>query len=119
MLEGKTFTKIDGLTFKLEEDKHLEENIDAVNQLNNLAQAVNKMRQLVVSANKMQDDFIKYVERYNTWVEILGEAKEKCWLEIEVPVKIDLPKCFSIIECELNNLPKVKVKSEENISEWK
>lgn len=108
-MDGKTFTRIDNLTFKLEEDKHLEENIDSVNMLNNLAQAVNKMRQCIVGANKMQDDFVKYCEWYNYRVDVLSEAKEKCGLEIKVPEKIDLPSCFSIIEAKLENLPKIEV----------
>lgn len=118
MLDGKKFTKIDNLTFKLEEDKHLEENIDAVAMLNNLAQAVNGMRQCISEANKMQDKFIKYCEWYNARVEILEKAKEECDLDIEVPVKIDLPDCFSIIEAKMENLPKVKVKErDENKAE--
>lgn len=105
----RTFEKVDELTFKITETQDVSENIDAIAQLNNLAQALNKLRQLTATANKAQDEFVKRVDWYNEWRSILLEAKEKLHLAISIPDEIKLPSCFSIIEVDIEKLPKVDV----------
>jgi len=118
-MSKRTYKKIDELTFRYEEDKHFDIKVDAVEMLNQLAQAVNSMKQLVVNVNKIQDQFVKVVEGYNTYRDILEEANQTVKLAIEIPPRIELPDCFSIIEVKLENLPKVKVVERENTTEEK
>lgn len=108
-MSKRTYKKIDELTFRYEEDKHFDIKVDAVEMLNELAKAVNQMKYLVDQVNKLQDKFVEVVKGYNTYRDILEEANKSCKLAIEVPQKIDLPDCFSIIEVKLENLPKIKV----------
>lgn len=116
-MSKRTYKKIDELTFRYEEDKHFDIKVDAVEMLNQLATAVNQMKNIVVNVNKLQDQFIKIVEGYNAYRDILEEANQNVKLAIEIPPRIDLPDCFSIIEVKLENLPKVKVAERKNTTE--
>jgi len=113
-MSERTYTKIDEFTFKCEEDRHLEETMKIDEKMNYLAQCLNWLRQCVASANEMQDKFVKIVETYNRYVDMLTEAKEQCWYTFKLPEKIVLPDCFDIIEVKLENIPKIDFKLNEN-----
>ena len=65
MNEKRTYTKIDEFTFKVEQDKHLEETMTIDKQFNYLAQCLNGLRECVKNANEFQEKFVKIVETYN------------------------------------------------------
>lgn len=109
-MDGKrTYTKIDDFTFKIEQDRHIEEKMTIDGELNYVAQLLNGMRECVNNANQFQDKFLKLVEIYNVHREILEEAKKECGYDYKIPAKIDIPDCFSIIEVKLENIPKVDI----------
>lgn len=110
----RTYTKIDEFTFKCEQDRHIEEKMKIDEKLNYLAQCLNWLRQCVATANDMQDKFVRIVETYNTYVDILQEAKDACWYTFKLPKKIELPECFDIIEVDMKNIPTIEVKLNEN-----
>lgn len=70
------------------------------------------MRECVNQANQAQDKFLKLVEVYNVHREILQEAKDACGYDYKIPEEIKIPDCFSIIEVEVNNIPKVDIHKE-------
>ena len=110
----RTYTKVDDFTFKVEQDRHIEETMPIDKELNYVAQLLNGLRECVAQANQSQDKFVKIVEIYNTHVDILEEAKKECWFDYKVPAKIDLPDCFSIIEVKMENIPKVDIHKEKS-----
>lgn len=114
-MSKRTYTKIDEFTFKCEEDRHLEETMKIEEKFNYLAQCLNWLRECVKNANDMQDKFVKIVETYNRYVDMLQEAKDSCWYEYKLPAKIELPDCFDIIEVKIENIPTVdfKIKDEK------
>lgn len=113
-MSERTYTKIDEFTFKCEEDRHLEQNFKIEEQFNYLAQCLNWLRECVKNANDMQDKFVKITETYNRYVDMLQEAKDKCWYTYKLPEKIVLPDCFDIIEVKVENIPTVEFKIDEN-----
>lgn len=108
----RTYTKIDDFTFKVEQDRHLEEKMNIHDKLNVLAQLLNNMKQCVIWANEYQEKFVKVAESYNTFLEIMQEAKDECWFDYKLPAKIDIPDCFDIMEVKVENLPTVDIKTE-------
>ena len=115
MKESKrTYTRIDEFTFKVEQDRHLEEEMKIDQKMNYLAQCLNWLRECVKWANEFQDKFVKIVETYNRYVDMLEEAKKECWYDFKLPKKIDLPDCFDIIEVKIENIPTVEFKMNEN-----
>ena len=113
-MSERTYTKIDEFTFKVEEDRHLEETMSIDKQMNYLAQFLNSLRECVKWANEFQDKFVKIVETYNRYVDMLQEAKDSCWYDFKLPEKIELPDCFSIIEVKIENIPTVDFKLNES-----
>lgn len=113
-MSERTYTKIDEFTFKVEEDRHLEETMSIDKQMNYLAQCLNSLRECVKWANEFQDKFVKIVETYNRYVDMMTEAKEKCWYDFKLPAKIELPDCFSIIEVKIENIPTIDFKLNES-----
>ena len=113
-MSERTYTKIDEFTFKVEEDRHLEETMSIDKQMNYLAQCLNSLRECVKWANEFQDKFVKIVETYNRYVDMLQEAKDSCWYDFKLPEKIELPDCFSIIEVKIENIPTVDFKLYES-----
>ena len=109
----RTYTKIDEFTFKVEQTRHLEETMTIDKQMNYLAQCLNWLRECVKGANDFQDKFVKIVETYNFYVDLLQEAKDECWYDFKLPKKIDLPDCFDIIEVKAENIPTVDFKLNE------
>ena len=77
-MSERTYTKIDEFNFKIEEDRHLEETLSIDKQFNYLAQCLNSLRECVKNANEFQDKFVKIVETYNRYVDMMTEAKESC-----------------------------------------
>jgi len=77
-MSERTYTKVDEFTFKVEEDRHLEETMSIDKQFNYLMQLCNGMRDCVKNANEFQDKFVQFVKTYNWYVDMLSEAKEKC-----------------------------------------
>ena len=115
MKESKrTYTRIDEFTFKVEQDRHLEEEMKIDQKMNYLAQCLNWLRECVKWANDFQEKFVKIVETYNRYVDMLEEAKKECWYDFKLPKKIDLPDCFDIIEVKIENIPTVEFKMNEN-----
>ena len=106
-MSERTYTKIDEFTFKCEEDRHLEQNFKIDEQFNYLANCLNQLRDCVKQANWFQERFVKIVETYNRYVDMMTEAKEKCWYTYKLPAKIELPECFDIIEVKPENIPTV------------
>lgn len=106
----RTYTKIDEFTFKVEEDRHLEEEMKIADKLNVLAQFINNMKQCVAGANEYQDKFVKIAESYNWYVDMLQQAKDELWYDYKLPAKIDIPDCFDIIEVKIENLPTIDIK---------
>lgn len=109
----RIYTKIDETTFKVEQDRHLEEEMKVADQLNVLAQLLNNMKQCVAQANDYQEKFVKIAESYNTFVDILQEAKDSCGYKYKLPAKIEIPDCFDIIEVKIENLPSVDISKEK------
>lgn len=109
----RIYTKIDEATFKVEQDRHLEEEMKVADQLNVLAQLLNNMKQCVAQANDMQSKFVKLAESYNVFLDIMQEAKDSCWYSYKLPAKIEIPDCFDIIEVKIENLPSVDITQEK------
>lgn len=112
----RTYTKVDEFTFKVEQDRHIEETLDIAKQFNAVAQLLNWMRECVKNANDMQDKFVRLSESYNVFIDILTEAKKECWFDYKIPEKITIPDCFDIIEVEPKNIPTVDFKLNEKAS---
>lgn len=112
-MSKRTYTRIDEFTFKCEEDRHLEEEMKIDEKMNYLAQCLNWLRECVKWANEFQDKFVKIVETYNRYVDMLQEAKDSCWYGFKLPEKIELPDCFDIIEVKAENIPTVEFKLNE------
>ena len=112
----RTYTKVDEFTFKVEEDRHLEETMKIDEKFNYLAQLLNWLRECVKNANEFQDKFVKITETYNWYVDMLQEAKDKCGFEYKLPEKITIPDCFDIIEVKMENIPTVDFKLKEKAS---
>lgn len=110
----RTYTKIDEFTFKVEETRKLEETMKIDEKFNYLASCLNWMRECVKNANEFQDKFIKIVETYNRYIDMLQEAKEQCWFSYKLPEKIKIPDCFDIIEVKIENIPTIDFKMDEN-----
>ena len=114
MDEKRTYTKIDEFTFKVEQNKHLEENMKIEEKFSYLAQLCNWLKECVKNANEFQNKFIQIVNTYNFYVDVLAEAKEQCWYEYKLPERIELPDCFDIIEVKMENIPVIDFKINEN-----
>ncbi len=113
-MDGKrTYTKIDEFTFKVEQDRHLEEEMKIDEKLNVLAQLLNNMRSCVSGANEYQEKFVKIAETYNWYVDMLQEAKDELWFKYKLPAKIEIPDCFDIIEVNIENIPTVDISKEK------
>ena len=113
-MDGKrTYTKIDEFTFKVEQDRHLEEEMKIDEKLNVLAQLLNNMRACVSGANEYQEKFVKTAESYNAFLDIMQEAKDECWFDYKLPAKVEIPDCFDIIEVKIENIPTVDISKEK------
>ena len=109
-MSERTYTKVDEFTFKVEETRKLEETMKIEDKFNYLAQCLNGLRECVKWANEYQDKFVKIVETYNRYVDMMQEAKDACGYLYKLPKKIDLPDCFDIIEVKPENIPTIDFK---------
>ena len=111
-LGKRTYTKIDELTFKIEENRHLESDIELNKQRQLMANALNQMKKFINDANKIQDEFVKLAAWYDEWCDIMNNAIDECGLDFKKFTKINLPDCFDIIEAKMENLPKIELWNE-------
>ena len=108
-LGKRTYTKIDELTFKIEENRHLESDIELNKQRQLMANALNQMKKFINDANKIQDEFVKLAAWYDEWCDIMNEAKKQTGLKYKDFQKVNIPDCFDIIEAKAENLPKIEL----------
>lgn len=110
----RTYSKVDDFTFKIEQDRHIEETTDLWLQLNACAKFLNAMKQSVDNAKQSQQAFKLALERYNLTVDILNEAKEKLDLNVVVPEKIEVCDDFNILDVDIAKLPLIEKIFENN-----
>lgn len=89
---AKIYTKVNEMGFTVEETKTLKDTIDVKAQLNLLAQQCGRVKSIVAQVRQNKDLIAKTVEWYNTWVDILNEAKATCHLAYKELDKIKLPE---------------------------
>ena len=110
----KEYKKIDEMTFEVKETKELKDTIDVKAQLELLASQASRIRSIVWHAIQDRDLVSKTIERYNTRVDILNEAKEKCHLAFKELEKIELPDDFRLEDIDPEkDLPKIDIKRDE------
>ena len=73
-LGKRKFTKIDEFTFKIEENRHLESDINFNQQRKVMADALTEMKKAIVKANEIQEQFVKWVTWYDEWCDIMNTA---------------------------------------------
>lgn len=110
----RTYTKVDDFTFKIEQDRHIEENTTIWVQLNACAKFLNAMKQCVDNAKQSQAQFKVALERYNLTVDILNEAKKELWLNMAIPEKVEICDDFSIIDVDIEKIPSIEKIFENN-----
>lgn len=111
-LGKRKFTKIDEMTFKIEENRHLESDINFNEQRKNMANALNEMRKWIAKANQIQEEFVKWATWYDEWCDIMNNAIDECGLDFKKFTKVNVPDCFDIIEAKMENLPKIELWNE-------
>jgi anion-transporting ArsA/GET3 family ATPase len=119
-MSKKVFTKISETTFKVEEERHLEDVIDTAKQFEQMAGVVSKMRQVVSQVSQFKTNFNGYVDWYNTWVDILTDAKDTVKLAIKVPERIELSEGYKLEDIDINKLPRIDIRldiEEEDVKE--
>lgn len=109
----KTYEKINDTTFKVSEVKELSSEINVLEQLANMANQVSSIKKIVWQAKQLKDTVNKTVERYNTWVWILNEAKDSCELEFKKLDPIVIPEWFVLEELDIESLPTIDIKKDE------
>jgi len=109
----KEYKKIDEMTFEVKETKELKDTIDVKAQLELLAQQASRIRSIIWQVKQNRDIVSKTIDRYNTWVDILNEAKEKCHLAFKELEKIELPEDFKLEDLDPEkDFPKIDIKRE-------
>ena len=107
------YTKLEDGKFRVERDQHAVSDIAPIEQMKLLAQAMNQIKWLITQAKNAQSQVGQYVERYNTRVEILNNAKEKCDLDYKKLEAIDTELLKNLIDCEVEKLPHIDIEPEE------
>lgn len=107
------YTKLEDGKFRVERDQHAVSEIAPLEQFKLLAQAMNQIKWLIQQAKNAQLQVWQYVERYNTWVEILNNAKEKCDLDYKKLDAIDPELLKNLIDCDVEKLPHIDIEPEE------
>ena len=110
----RTYSKVDDFTFKIEQDRHIEETTDLWLQLNACAKFLNAMKQCVDNAKQNQDAFKIALERYNLTVDILEEAKDELKLNVVIPEKIEICDDFNLLDVDVAKLPSIEWIFEKN-----
>lgn len=116
---AKIYTKVNELSFTVEETKTLKDTIDVKAQLDLLTQQCGRIKSIVAQARQNKDLIAKTVEWYNTWVDILNEAKETCHLAYTKLSKIVLPENWTVENIDLDKLPKITVARDEETDQEK
>lgn len=105
-----TFTQIWGW-FKVEEDRHLESNINVKNQAEGLKNFVQRIKDEVAQMKKLKEAVDKDIEQYNRWVDLMTSAMNECGLAkdekkiVEALKKID-EQIKIIVEMDEEKMPK-------------
>lgn len=107
------YTKLEDGKFRVERDQHASSDIAPLEQFKLLAQAMNQIKWLIQQARNAQNQVWQYVERYNTWVGIMNEAKEKCELDYKKLEAINPEDLKNLIDCDVEKLPKIDIEPEE------
>ena len=116
---AKIYTKVNELSFTVEETKTLKDTIDAKAQFELMAKQVSRIKSIVGQTVQSKDLISKTVERYNTWVDILNEAKANCHLAYKELDKIVLPENWTVENIDLSKLPKIDIKRDEELDQEK
>lgn len=116
---AKIYTKVNELSFTVEETKTLKDTIDAKAQFELMAKQVSRIKSIVGQTVQSKDLISKTVERYNTWVDILNEAKANCHLAYKELDKIVLPENWTVENIDLSKLPKIDVTRDEEMDQEK
>lgn len=111
-LGKRKFTKIDEMNFKIEENRHLESDINFNQQRKVMADALTEMKKAIVKANEIQEQFVKWATWYDEWCDIMNTAIDETWLDFKKFTKVNVPDCFDIIEAKVENLPKIELWNE-------
>jgi len=64
----------------VEEDRHLESNVNVKNQAEALKQFAQKIKDEVAQMVKLKEAIDKDIDQYNRWVELMKSALEECGL---------------------------------------
>ena len=116
---AKIYTKVNELSFTVEETKTLKDTIDVKAQLDLLTQQCGRIKSIVAQARQNKDLIAKTVEWYNTWVDILNEAKANCHLAYKELDKIVLPENWAVENIDLSKLPKIDVTRDDEMDQEK
>jgi len=116
---AKLYTKVDETHFTVEETKTLKDQVDAMAQFSLMAQQISRVRSIVGQTVQNKELIRKTVERYNTWVDILNEAKANCHLAYKELEKIILPEDRTVENIDLSKLPKIDIARDEETDEEK
>lgn len=116
---AKTYTKVNETTFTVEETKTLKDQVDAKAQFELMAQQVSRVKSIVGQVKQNRDLIEKTVNWYNTWVDILNDAKKSCHLAYKELEKITLPEGWTVENIDLSKLPKIDIARDEETDEEK
>lgn len=107
----KEYKKLNETTFEVKEVKELKDTIDAKAQLELLAQQASRIKSIIGQVKQQKDVVVKTIERYNTRVDILNEAKDTCHLAYKELEKIKLPEDFKLEDLDPEkDFPKIDIK---------
>jgi len=116
---AKLYTKVDETHFTVEETKTLKDQVDAMAQFTLMAQQISRVKSIVGQVKQNRDLIEKTVNWYNTWVDILNDAKKSCHLAYKELEKITLPEDRTVENIDLSKLPKLDIKRDEEMDEEK
>ena len=108
----KTYEKLSETSFKVSETKKLESEINVLNQLENMASQLSWIKKIIWQAKQLKETVINTVEWYNTWADILNEAKDKCKLAFKKLDKIQLVDDFVLEDLDIEQLPKIDIRKD-------
>ena len=109
----KTYEKLTETSFKVSETKKLESEINVLEQLENMATQLSWIKKIIWQTKQLKETVIKTVERYNTWADILNEAKDKCWLAFKKLDKIQLADDFVLENLNIEDFPKIDIRKDD------
>jgi len=119
MADKKTFKKLSETSFQLDEVKSFSNKVNCIQIMQQLTAGVNQIKQMVWQAIQGKAQVKQVIAWYNSWVDVLAEAKEKVKLAIAIPEKINFGKDFDVTNIDLTKLPKIDIKLGEPKEEKK